>query len=103
MDTEQLQVKVTVLSRQFTLKANAANEASIRQAAERLDSMISTFQKSFGSRDIVDPVIMAALSIGAELEKLKANMAYKDTQLESKMEELNTILDDYLHPNQNSL
>ncbi len=103
MEHDELSVSVTVMGRRFTMKSSRANEAAIRRAADNLDKMIFRFQKSFGSRDMVDPVIMAALNVGTELEKMKENTAYKDHQLVNALEDIDSLLDEYLHPTQNSL
>lgn len=103
METKELIVTVKIMGRQFKIRSTADNEAAVRNAASHLDKLIAQFQKTYGSRDLVDPVIMAAISVGAELVRLKENMEYKDHQLINTLEDIDTVLDEYLHPSQNSL
>lgn len=100
---ELIPVTVTVLGRNYKLKAARSQEAALRKAAETIDAQAKMYGKSYVGRDNQDLLAMAALGQATELIKIQENLKFKDSELIKKMAEIDSALDNYLHPIQNSL
>lgn len=103
MSTEVIPITVTISDRTFSLRVPASQEATVRMAAQTLEKTIQQCKESFSRRDPLDYTIMAALTLATELQGLKETVARQEAQMTDRLSELNTLIEDYLHPTQNSL
>jgi len=101
MDT--IFVSVNILERSYKLSIPASDETRLRNAAAFIDAQARMFKKQFNHRDNQDLLAMVALMQSTELSKTKDSLQYKDNQLIEKLTELDNLLDNSLHPVQNSL
>ena len=97
MDT--IFVSVNILERSYKLSIPASDETRLRNAAAFIDAQA----RMFNHRDNQDLLAMVALMQSTELSKTKDSLQYKDNQLIEKLTELDNLLDNSLHPVQNSL
>lgn len=100
---EEQSVSVNILDRKYKLTISKEDEAFLRQAASLIDSQARQFGKVYGYRDHQDLLAMVALSQITELTKIQENLKFKDKELIDKIKDINTLLEKYLHPSQNSL
>ncbi|MCR4829164.1 MAG: cell division protein ZapA [Bacteroidales bacterium] len=101
METQS--VTVTILERSYKLQIAAAEERYLRTAASLIDAQARLFGKQYSYRDHQDLVAMVALSQITELVKMQENQQYKDNELIKKLTEIDSLLEQNLHPTQNSL
>ncbi len=100
---EKQPVTVTILGRPYKLKILAHDESYLRDAASFIESQAKQYGKTFNHQDNQDLLAMVALEQITELTKIRANMDYRNDKLQGKLEEIDTALNEYLHPTQNSL
>ncbi|MBP5327100.1 MAG: cell division protein ZapA [Bacteroidales bacterium] len=100
---ENISVTVSILERNYKLSIAAEEERHLRDAAALIDSHARMFKKQFSHRDNQDLLAMVALMQVAELNKTKDSLQYKDNRLIDKLTEIDTVLENSLHPTQNSL
>lgn len=100
---EKLPVTVNILDRDYKLTIASDDEASLRKAAKLIDTQARNYGKQYGFRDHQDLVAMVALGQITELIKLEERLKFNDKELIEKLTDINTVLDEYLHPAQNSL
>jgi cell division protein ZapA (FtsZ GTPase activity inhibitor) len=100
---ETISVSVNILERSYKLSIVAGDETHLRNAAAYIDAQARMFKKQFNHRDNQDLLAMVALMQGTELNKTKDSLQYKDDQLIEKLTEIDSLLEDSLHPVQNSL
>ncbi len=100
---ENISVTVNILERSYKLSIAAEEEKHLRDAAAFIDAHARMFKKQFNHRDNQDLLAMVALMQVAELNKTKDSLQYKDNRLIDKLTEIDTVLENSLHPTQNSL
>lgn len=96
-------VSVNILERAFKLSISDTEEHYLRDAAALIDTQARLFKKQFGQRDNQDILSMVALTQVTELMKLRDSLSFKDNNLITKLTEIDSLLEDNLHPAQNSL
>ena len=101
METQAVTVKI--LERNYKLTIASGEERYIREAAALIDARARLYGKQYGYRDFQDLLAMVALSQITELVKTQENLKFKDNELINKLMEVDSILEDGLHPTQNSL
>jgi cell division protein ZapA len=94
---------VNILGRSYKLTISESEERYLRDAAALIDTQARMFRKQFPQRDNQDLLAMVALAKVTELIKNQDSMKFKDDELIEKLTELDTILENSLHPTQNSL
>ena len=100
---EKVAATVSILERNYKLSIPADDEIYLRNAAALIDSQARLFKKQYGHRDNQDLVAMVALAQVTELFKTNDSLKFKDNELIDKLKELDSLLEDNLHPTQNSL
>lgn len=96
-------VTVTILGRNYKLKIAKDDEEYLREAVERINEQAKQYGRSFNYNDHQDLLAMVSLGQITELVKLQANLQYKDEKLLDKLRNIDNVLEQYLHPTQNSL
>ncbi|MBQ6238342.1 MAG: cell division protein ZapA [Bacteroidales bacterium] len=100
---ENVSVTVTILERSYKLTIAPQEETHLRDAAALIDAQAKMFKKQYGHRDNQDLLAMVALAQVTELMKTQDSLKYKDNELITKLTEIDSVLNDNLHPTQNSL
>ena len=100
---ESVPVTVKILERSYKLRIVPSEERWLREAAALIDSQARLFSKHYEHRDHQDLLAMVALSQVTELVKTQESLKYKDTELIEKLTEIDSVLEQSLHPTQNSL
>ena len=94
---------VNILERNFKLTISDTEEHYLRDAAALIDSQARLFKKQFSQRDNQDIISMVALMQVTELMKMRDSLSFKDNELITKLTEIDSLLNNNLHPSQNSL
>ena len=100
---ESVSVTVTILERSYKLTISPQEETYLRDAAALIDAQAKMFKKQYGHRDNQDLLAMVALAQVTELKKTQDSLKYKDNELIEKLTEIDSMLNNNLHPTQNSL
>jgi len=100
---ENVSVTVNILERNYKLSIAASEEKHLRDAAALIDNQARLFKKHYGKRDNQDLLAMVSLAQVTELIKLQDSLEYKDNELIDKLTEIDSLLENNLHPTQNSL
>lgn len=101
MDT--VQASVTILGRTYKLRVAAEDEAALRKAAETIGNQAKQYGNMYAYNDHQDLLAMVALTQITQLTKIQDSLRFKDTDLAQRLKSIDTILDQILHPTQNSL
>ena len=91
------------MERSYKLTVDPDEERYIRDAAAMIDSQARLFKKQYGPRDPQDLLAMVALTQVTELVKTQDSLIYKDKELINKLTDIESVLDNNLHPTRNSL
>ena len=97
---ENVSVTVTILERSYKLTIAPQEETHLRDAAALIDAQAKMFKKQYGHRDNQDLLAMVAL---AQVTELMKSLKFKDNELIEKLAEIDSMLNNNLHPTQNSL
>lgn len=100
---ESTPVTVNILGRSYKLKANPEEQEFLQQAADLINEEAKLYGKNYNYNDHQDLLTMVALSKITELIKIQQNIQYTDNKLIEKLTDINSVLENYLHPTQNSL
>ena len=100
---ENVSVTVNILERPYKLSVATEAEPYLREAASLIDTQARLFKKQFGERDKQDLLAMVALAQVTELVKVQDGLKYKDEKLIEKLKDIDSLLEQHLHPAQNSL
>ena len=100
---ENVSVTVTILERNYKLTIASSDEKHLRDAAALIDTQARMFKKQYGHRDNQDLLAMVSLAQVTELIKAQDSLKYKDNELIEKLTEIDSVLENSLHPAQNSL
>lgn len=92
-----LKIKVTIGDRVYPLTIrDEGEEEGIRKAVKKINEMVKKFEQNYEVRDKQDVLAMCALQFASEKE-VKNVQEHQDTkQLESKLIELNELLNSHL-------
>jgi len=95
MDNAQKKINVVVAGRSFPVKVTEAEEQSVRNIEQDINSKIQEYRKSYNDRDKLDLVIMVLLKQSFELEKIQS--LKKDiSQAHAQIDTLESTLDQLL-------
>lgn len=96
-------VTVNILERSYKLTISDSEENYLRNAAALIDAQARLFKKQFINRDNQDIITMVALTQVTELIKTRDSLTFKDNELIERLTEIDSVLENSLHPAQNSL
>lgn len=84
---------VHILDRPYKLRINSDDEQYLRRAAELIDSQSKSYGKMYAYNDRQDLLAMVALTQITRLLKLEGRQQFRDTKLESRLSDINHLLD----------
>jgi len=92
-----LKIKVTIGDRVYPLTIrDEREEEGIRRAVKRINEMVKKFEQNYEVRDKQDVLAMCALQFASEKEVKTVQESQDSKQLESKLIELNELLNSHL-------
>ena len=100
---ETVSASVNILGRTYKLRVAAEDEEALRKAAEAIDSQAKNYGKMYAYNDHQDLLAMVALTQITQLTKIQDSLRFKDTDLAQRLQNIDSVLDQILHPTQNSL
>ena len=94
---QNLKIKVTIGDRVYPLTIrDESEEEGIRSAVKKINEMVKQFEQNYEVRDKQDVLAMCALQIASRKEVKNVQENEDSKQLESKLLELNELLNSHL-------
>ena len=100
---QTLSVAVNILGRTYKLRVVPEDEEVLRSAAAAIDSQAKNYGKMYAYNDHQDLLAMVALTQITQLKKMQKSLQYKDTDMAGRLQSINSVLEEILHPTRNSL
>ena len=94
---KNLKIKVTIADRVYPLTIkNEKEEEGIRRAVKKINEMVKQFEQNYEVRDKQDVLAMCALQFASQKEVKTVHEHQDSKKIESKLAELNQLLDTHL-------
>ncbi|MBP3763531.1 MAG: cell division protein ZapA [Bacteroidales bacterium] len=100
---ETVAASVNILGRTYKLRVAAEDEEALRKAADAIGTQAKNYGQMYAYNDHQDLLAMVALTQITQLTKIQDSLRYKDTTLEQRLQSIDSVLEQILHPTQNSL
>ena len=95
---EEFKINVAIGGRMYPLSVKSSKEEEgMRKAAEKINSLITVFEKNYAVSDKQDVLAMCALQFASKIEINSILNSEQVQQAENKLIELNKTLDAYLN------
>ncbi|MEM7187139.1 MAG: cell division protein ZapA [Bacteroidota bacterium] len=94
--SNKLKIKLSIADRVYPLTIDPSQEEGLRKASKKIEGMIKQFEKSYAVRDKQDVLAMCALQFAAQVEQKSIDKDNDQTQIESKLDALNRLLQHHL-------
>lgn len=91
-----LNIKVDIGGRPYSLTINRNEEELVRKAAEDVNSTISKYSKAFEYKDMQDLYAMVTLQYASGLMHIENEKSFKDKELKDKLNEVDELLSSHL-------
>lgn len=86
-------VTIRILDRDYTVGVEAAERASLGEAAQALDARMREIRGASKTASVDRVAVLTALNLAHELHLLRAQLAQQETDLQRTLAELNRRLD----------
>jgi len=94
---ESLKIKVTIAGRVYPMRINNENEEEgMRKAANRINELVTKFEKNYEVSDKQDVLAMCALQFASLIEINAINTDEELVEATEKMNKLNVLIDEHL-------
>lgn len=100
---ETVSASVNILGRTYKLRVAAEDEEALRKAAEAISVQAKSYGQMYAYNDHQDLLAMVALTQITQLTKTQDSLRFKDTDLAQRLNTIDSIMEQILHPTQNSL
>ena len=94
--SEQLKLKLSIANRVYPLTITPDQEQGLRSAAQKIDSTIKQFEKSYSVQDKQDVLAMCALQFATQNEQKTIDNSSLNEDLESRLIAIDKLLDSHL-------
>ena len=101
MDT--VSASVSILGRTYKLRVASDDEEALRKAAEAIETQAKNYGKMYAYNDHQDLLAMVALTQITQLTKIQDSLRFKDTDLAQRLQSIDSVLEQILHPTVDSL
>ncbi len=87
-ETDTLRIRLGVANRVYPLNIRRSEEAELRKAARRIESMLKGLENSYAVQDHQDLLAMCALQLAGELELLQKPGQVDESEAVLRIDEL---------------
>ena len=94
--SDRLKIKLSIANRIYPLTITPDQEEGLRLAAQKIDSTIKQFEKSYSVQDKQDVLAMCALQFATQNEQKTIDNTSLNYDLESRLIAVDKLLDSYL-------
>lgn len=97
--SDRLKIKLSIANRIYPLTITPDQEEGLRSAAQKIDSTIKQFEKSYSVQDKQDVLAMCALQFATQNEQKTIDNTSLNYDLESRLIAVDKLLDSHLDNN----
>ena len=97
--SDRLKIKLSIANRIYPLTITHDQEEGLRLAAQKIDSTIKQFEKSYSVQDKQDVLAMCALQFATQNEQKTIDNTSLNYDLESRLIAVDKLLDSQLDNN----
>ena len=97
--SDRLKIKLSIANRIYPLTITPDQEEGLRLAAQKIDSTIKQFEKSYSVQDKQDVLAMCALQFATQNEQKTIDNTSLNYDLESRLTAVDKLLDSHLDNN----
>ena len=97
--SDRLKIKLSIANRIYPLTITPDQEEGLRLAAQKIDSTIKQFEKSYSVQDKQDVLAMCALQFATQNEQKTIDNTSLNDDLESRLIAVDKLLDSHLNNN----
>tara|TARA_B110000908_G_scaffold9403_1_gene11466 strand:+ start:253 stop:555 length:303 start_codon:yes stop_codon:yes gene_type:complete len=97
--SDRLKIKLSIANRIYPLTITPDQEEGLRLAAQKIDSTIKQFEKSYSVQDKQDVLAMCALQFATQNEQKTIDNTSLNDDLESRLIAVDKLLDSHLDNN----
>jgi|TARA_B110001452_G_scaffold197116_1_gene167085 cell division protein ZapA (FtsZ GTPase activity inhibitor) len=97
--SDRLKIKLSIANRIYPLTITPDQEEGLRLAAQKIDSTIKQFEKSYSVQDKQDVLAMCALQFATQNEQKIIDNTSLNYDLESRLIAVDKLLDSHLDNN----
>jgi cell division protein ZapA len=90
---EKLKIKISIANRVYPLSIKQTEEEKIRKAAQRIESILKSFESRYAVQDKQDLIAMCALQLASECEVYRNNPVVEESPIAQQLEALNALID----------
>ncbi len=91
-----LNIKVDIGGRPYSLTIKRDEEELVRKAAEDVNNTIKKYSKAFEYKDMQDLYAMVSLQYASGSMHIESEKSFKDKEMKDKLEEVDSILSSHL-------
>lgn len=89
---DTLRIKVSIGNRVYPLTIRREEEERLRQAAQRINDMLRSFENSYAVQDKQDLLAMCALQFAAQAEQTRNQVQTEGQSWETRFQELTAVI-----------
>ena len=93
---EEIAINIVIADRSYKLTVARADEEKVRMAAAAINDRVKSYSKHYAFKDMQDLLSMTALQFATSTVKYESELAFRDQNLEQKLNELDTLLSEQL-------
>ena len=97
--SDRLKIKLSIANRIYPLTITPDQEEGLRLAAQKIDSTIKQFEKSYSVQDKQDVLAMCALQFATQNEQKTIDNTSLNEDLETRLIAVDKLLDSHLNNN----
>lgn len=94
--SDKLKIRVTIADRTYPLTINRDEEEGVRKAVKNINDLAVNYENNYAVNDKQDVLAMCILQIASNVEVNKISNQLGMQGVESKLKEINSILDSHL-------
>ena len=93
---EEIAINIVIADRSYKLTVARSDEEMVRKAAALINDRVKSYSKHYAFKDVQDLLSMTALQFATSAVKYESELAYRDQNLEQKLQELDTLLNEQM-------
>ena len=93
---EEIAINIVIADRSYKLTVTRADEEKVRKAAALINDRVKSYSRHYSFKDMQDLLSMTALQFATSSVKYESELAYRDQNLEQKLNDLDSLLSEQL-------
>lgn len=89
---EGLSIKIKIANRIYPLTIESKEEETVRKAADKINSMVSEYEKMYATKDVQDLLAMVLLEIATDNLEIKNKGMLINTSVENDLIKIDELI-----------